>query len=420
MASPTAARRPWRRCRPAHGWRRSAEQPGIVDEGAEEIDRMHQALPGGTRTTAASSGACRPISTSSRVDRVKLASARDSTVAPTLAPQPPQRMAMAEMACSLCSARRAESPRPAARRLRPSAEFGEARMKRRSIQSFQRQTQSPRAKSAPREATACRSPVLISASQRAAGDSGAAAAQQRFGAGSPPAAAHAHGEDAGLFQRPVDHRRAIAGGEDQRVGLALQGVADADEARPSSASPVSRSQARRRPASPRRSRRPPASRRCGSQAAGADLVTSARGARRRRARRARARRRGARRVVRRQDLRVGGKEVEAQLVRIAPERRSSPRSRYCIASVSSTPPAPAPTTAIVVGPACARTRASSASQRSLKRRIGFTGTACSAAPGDARELRRRADVDRQQVVGQRRRSGRAPARARSMPTTSSR
>ncbi|HET6718498.1 MAG TPA: FAD-dependent oxidoreductase, partial [Rhodocyclaceae bacterium] len=40
------------------------------------------------------------------------------------------------------------------------------RMKRRSIQSFQRQTQSPRANSRPREAMAWRSPVLISASQR--------------------------------------------------------------------------------------------------------------------------------------------------------------------------------------------------------------------------------------------------------------
>ena len=59
------------------------------------------ALPGGTRTTAASSGACRPISTSSRSIGRTLARARDSTVAPTLAPQPPQRMAMAEIAWRL-------------------------------------------------------------------------------------------------------------------------------------------------------------------------------------------------------------------------------------------------------------------------------------------------------------------------------
>ena len=73
-----------------------------------------------------------------------------------------------------------------------------------------------------------------------------------------------------------------------------------------------------------------------------------------------------------------------------------------MASVSSTPPAPAPTTAIVVAPAWRRTRSSSASQRSLKRRIGFTGTACSSAPGDLVEPRRRTDVDRQRVVGHRR------------------
>ena len=61
------------------------------------------ALPGGTRTTAASSGACRPMSTSSRSTGCSAPSARDSTVAPTFAPQPPQRMATAEMACAASS-----------------------------------------------------------------------------------------------------------------------------------------------------------------------------------------------------------------------------------------------------------------------------------------------------------------------------
>jgi hypothetical protein len=42
-------------------------------------------------------------------------------------------------------------------------------------------------------------------------------------------AAHAHGKNAGLFQRPIDHRRTVAGGEHQRIRLALQRVADADE-----------------------------------------------------------------------------------------------------------------------------------------------------------------------------------------------
>ena len=42
--------------------------------------------------------------------------------------------------------------------------------------------------------------------------------------------AHAHGEHAGLFQRTAGRRRAVAGGEDPRVGLGLQRLADADEA----------------------------------------------------------------------------------------------------------------------------------------------------------------------------------------------
>ena len=42
--------------------------------------------------------------------------------------------------------------------------------------------------------------------------------------------AHAHGEDAGLFERMIDHRRAIASREDQRVSFRLQGIEHADEA----------------------------------------------------------------------------------------------------------------------------------------------------------------------------------------------
>ncbi len=127
------------------------------------------ALPGGTRSTAASSGAFKPISTSSRSIGWTLASARDSTVAPTFAPQPPQRMAIAEIACvrSPSSSGTASAVVAACSAIGPSSL--KRRMKRRSIQSFQRHTQSPRAKNAPREATACRSPVLISASQRRCG-----------------------------------------------------------------------------------------------------------------------------------------------------------------------------------------------------------------------------------------------------------
>ena len=126
------------------------------------------ALPGGTRTTAASSGASRPISTSSRATGVKSASARDNTVAPTLAPQPPQRMARAEMACSDSSALSAKPDVVGAVGAGPLAMAGNSvkrRMKVRSMWSFQRQTQSPAKPNGPREATACRSPVEISASQ---------------------------------------------------------------------------------------------------------------------------------------------------------------------------------------------------------------------------------------------------------------
>jgi hypothetical protein len=80
----------------------AAEQPGSSMKARKKSTLCTMALPGGTRTTAASSGACRPIRMSSRSIGCTLASARDSTVAPTLAPQPPQRMAMAEMACA-CS-----------------------------------------------------------------------------------------------------------------------------------------------------------------------------------------------------------------------------------------------------------------------------------------------------------------------------
>ena len=148
----------------------AAEQPGIVDEGAEEIDayapspcpaaraaRRHRpARAGRSARRRARSAGCS-------------ASARDSTVAPTLAPQPPQRMATAEIAC-VCSPRRSGTASPAGRAT--SAMAGNSvnlRMKRRSIQSFQRQTSRRARRSAPREATACLSPVLISASQRRCG-----------------------------------------------------------------------------------------------------------------------------------------------------------------------------------------------------------------------------------------------------------
>jgi len=70
-----------------------------------------------------------------------LASARESTVAPTLAPQPPQRMAMAEI--SLSASRSANGGSATAGAGVISGSSLNLRMKRRSIQSFHRHTQSP-------------------------------------------------------------------------------------------------------------------------------------------------------------------------------------------------------------------------------------------------------------------------------------
>ncbi|MDT4854092.1 hypothetical protein FQZ97_883790 [compost metagenome] len=115
------------------------------------------ALPGGTRTTAASSGACRPIITSSRSTGCRLPSARVRMLAPTLAPQPPQRMAIAEIAWRDSSALSTRLLVGAAAAGLASAMAGSSvnlRMKRRSIQSFQVQTQFPAKPMAPREATA--------------------------------------------------------------------------------------------------------------------------------------------------------------------------------------------------------------------------------------------------------------------------
>ena len=85
-------------------------------------------------------------------------SARDSTVAPTLAPQPPQRMAMAEISLSACRSAKGGNDAGGAVMSGNSLNL---RMKRRSIQSFQRHTQAPSATSPLRVPSACRSPVEI-------------------------------------------------------------------------------------------------------------------------------------------------------------------------------------------------------------------------------------------------------------------
>ena len=83
-----------------------------------------------------------------------------------------------------------------------------------------------------------------------------------------------------------------------------------------------------------------------------------------------------------QDLVRAGHEHEGETAGIIARSRQ-PRgvSDAASESRSSTPPAPAPTSAIRARPFCPRTRAISASKRGRKPSIGFTGMACSAAPG---------------------------------------
>ena len=71
----------------------AAEEIGIVDEGAEEIDALHQQLIARqTVTTAASSAGSSPTSTSGRDSGCSRRRTRASSSLPILAPQPPQRI----------------------------------------------------------------------------------------------------------------------------------------------------------------------------------------------------------------------------------------------------------------------------------------------------------------------------------------
>ena len=110
-------------------------------------------LPGGTRTTAASSGASRPRSTSSRRTGVNCASTRSSGVAPTFEPHPPQRIAAVEIAFrSSGPASPDATAGPASARI--SGRSAYLAMNRRSIQSFQRHTRAPSTDHGPRPPTA--------------------------------------------------------------------------------------------------------------------------------------------------------------------------------------------------------------------------------------------------------------------------
>ncbi len=108
-------------------------------------------------TTAASSGASRPTTTSARSAGATRPSARDSTVAPTLAPQPPHRMASAEMSAMAAASATGFFARDAAAMSGSSLNL---RMKRRSIQSLSRHTQCPPKLTPLRAPTAYLSPVV--------------------------------------------------------------------------------------------------------------------------------------------------------------------------------------------------------------------------------------------------------------------
>ncbi len=94
------------------------------------------------------------------------------------------------------------------------------------------------------------------------------------------------------------------------------------------------------------------------------------------------------------------------------------RRRWSIASASSTPPAPPPITMTLSGPSQVFMRPQNSSQRRPSSAIGFTGIALVPLL-DRADVGRRADVDRQQVVVERRLILQSTRRvARSMPVAS--
>ena len=151
----TVARRPWQTGRPTRGWPPPLPKGvRVVNEGAEKSTVCTRALPGGTRTTAASSGACRLISTSCGPPAAGLPA---RATAPWFPPSRSRRSAWPwpETACRDSSAVSASAAGRAA--VRAGVMGGSSlkrRMKRRSIQSFQCQTQPPAAPSMPGHARA--------------------------------------------------------------------------------------------------------------------------------------------------------------------------------------------------------------------------------------------------------------------------
>ena len=110
--------------------------------------------------TAASSGSAKPMTTSSRVTGCKRLTTRDKTVLPTLAPQPPQRMAMAEISCNVCLSAIALLNCGALSCVISGSTL-KLSIKRRSIQSLTFHNQAPSNDQLLREAMAYLSPVLM-------------------------------------------------------------------------------------------------------------------------------------------------------------------------------------------------------------------------------------------------------------------
>ena len=341
------------------------------------------ALPGGTRTTAASSGECSPIRTSGRSTGCSPPNARDSTVAPTLAPHPPQRMAIADNACAASSpsSRTAEACAGAASCI--AGNSLNRRMKRRSIQSFQRQTQAPWKCNPPREATAYLSPVLIRANQwrcaRYARNGRPSTARRRFSAsGGPWRTANTPAFSRGWPTIAAMSPAAKTSGSVTVCSVSFTSMKPAS----SSTRPVSRSQG----APDARVTHTTSSALTACPSTVWSWPASTRSTRAFRCSWTPRSRSTASKASRTAPLCVGRMALpessrwKCRSCGSRPAARNSLRSRYCMASVSSTPPAPAPTTAIFIAPGWRTTRSSSASQRWLKAWMGLTGMACSAAP----------------------------------------
>src|SRR5262249_45410447 len=82
-----------------------------------------------------------------------------------------------------------------------------------------------------------------------------------------------------------------------------------------------------------------------------------------------------------------------------PSFAASPRSRRSTDSNSSTPPAPAPTTPMVTGRVADNTRARRRPNPPRNPRRGLRGAGALAARGPPPDVRGRADIDRQQIIG---------------------